>query len=491
MRGRRRSFTAFSLRKRVAWALIPPVLILLGVNAFWFYTGAIDAANRAYDRSLATSLKNIAESIHATGGHITVNIPYSALDIFEEGVQERVFYAIIGPQGDIITGYDDLPFHGLKGSGEEPKIVDTVFREQPIRLAALSKRLYDPELAGGDSVTVLFAETTEARTRLAFSLFIDSLRPQLLLLSAGLILVLLVLRSAFRPLLDLRDTIRQRKDEDLTPVSETNVPNELLPLVDAINYHMSRLDRLLQSRRRFLADAAHQIRTPLTVLGTQAEYGLRQNDAEEMRRTFGSMVDTIRSTRRMANQMLTLARAEPANGLIQDFSRLDFGELACDVTGELASLALKKNIDLSFEGGGEPAFVDGNPTMLREMVSNLVDNALRYTPENGHVMVQVQVAGNTVVLRVVDDGPGIHESERAKVFQRFYRVLGHGDSGGSGLGLPIVQEICLAHRGGIVLGDGLLGGLAGGLRVEVTLPAAEDVAVIEGGTETVLPLGPD
>ena len=145
-------------------------------------------------------------------------------------------------------------------------------------------------------------------------------------------------------LLDLRDTIRQRKDEDLTPVSETNVPNELLPLVDAINYHMSRLERLLQSRRRFLADAAHQIRTPLTVLGTQAEYGLRQNDPEEMRRTFGSMIDTIRGTRRMANQMLTLARAEPANGLIQEFSRLDFGELACDVTGELASLALQNSV---------------------------------------------------------------------------------------------------------------------------------------------------
>jgi len=473
MKPRRRSFSSFSLRKRVAWALIPPVLILLLVNAFWFYTGAIDAANRAYDRSLAASLKNIAESIHATGGHITVDIPYSALDIFEEGVQERVYYAIIGPDDKVITGYDDLPFDGLKGGGEEPKIVDTVFREQPIRLAALSKRLYDPELAGGDSVTVLFAETTEARTRLAFSLFLDSLRPQLLLLSAGLFLVLLVLRNAFSPLLQLRDTIRQRKDEDLTPVSATNVPNELLPLVDAINYHMSRLDRLLQARRRFLADAAHQIRTPLTVLGTQAEYGLRQDDPEEMHRTFGSLIDTIRSTRRMANQMLTLARAEPANGQIQEFSRLDFGELACDVAGELASLALKKSIDLSFEGLPDPAFVDGNPTMLREMVSNLIDNALRYTPDNGHVNVEVLVSGRSVMLRVADDGPGIPESEREKVFQRFYRILGRGDSGGSGLGLAIVRQICLAHGGRITLGERQAGS---GLTVEVILPLAAPAA---------------
>ena len=456
------------MRKRVAWGLILPIVILLPLNALWFYKGAIDAANRAYDRSLAASLKSITESIHATAGTITVDIPYSALDIFEAGVQERVYYSVIGPDGSLITGYDDLLAPGLVG-GEEPRIIDTTFREQPVRLAALSKRLYDPELAGGDTVKVLFAETTEARTRLAVSLFIDSLRPQLLLIGAGFVLVLIVVQNAFRPLLELRDTIRQRDGEDLTPVSASNVPNELLPLVEAINYHMGRLARLLRARRRFLADAAHQIRTPLTVLGTQAEYGQRQNDAEEMRRTFRSLVDTIRSTRRMTNQMLTLARAEPDNGLIQEFARLDFADLVCDIAGELASSALKKNIDLSFEDSSIPAYVDGNATMLREMISNLIDNALRYTPENGRVTVQVKVQGNTVVLRVVDDGPGIPEVERDKVFQRFYRILGRDDSGGSGLGLAIVREICWAHKGRIRLDEGLDGR---GVTVEVTLPFA-------------------
>ena len=460
---------AFSLRKRVAWGLILPVVILLPLNAFWFYTGAIDAANRAYDRSLTASLKNIVENIHATAGNITVDIPYSALDIFEEGVQERVYYSVIGPNGAAITGYDDLPFPRLKGDGEEPTIVNAIYREQPIRLAALAKRLYDPELAGGDTVTVLFAETTEARSRLAFSLFVDSLRPQLLLIVAGVFLVLIVVRNAFRPLLELRETISQRNEEDLTPVSARNVPNELLPLVDAINYHMARLGRLLQARRRFLADAAHQIRTPLTVLGTQAEYGQRLTEPEEMRRTFGSLIDTIRSTRRMANQMLTLARAEPANGLIQEFAPLDFAELVCDIAGELVSLALKKNIDLSFEGTSEPVFINGNATMLREMVSNLIDNALRYTPESGHVTVEVRGTGNSVVLRVVDDGPGIPEAERDKVFQRFYRILGRGDSGGSGLGLAIVREICWAHKGQIRLCEGSDGH---GLAAEVILPLA-------------------
>ncbi len=448
---------------------MPPLAIILLLNAIWAYTSAMDAANRAYDRSLTASLKSIAESIHATGGLISVDIPYSALDIFEAGVQERVYYAVIGSGNRRITGYDDLLPPSSKRSDETPFVVDMNYRQQPIRLASLTKRLYDPELDGGDTVTVLFAETTEARTRLAFSLFMESLRPQLLLIAAGLVLVVIVLRSAFRPLLDLRDSIRQRNDEDLIPVSPSNVPNELLPLIDAINYHMARLDRLLQARRRFLADAAHQIRTPLTVLGAQAEYGQRQSDPEEMRRTFSSLIDTIRSTRRMANQMLTLARAEPANGLIQEFARLDFAELVCDAAGELAMLAQKKNIDLSFEGSTEPVFIDGNATMLREMVSNLVDNALRYTQDNGHVTLDVGTADNSLVLRIVDDGPGIPEAEREKVFQRFYRILGHGDSDGSGLGLAIVREICWAHRGRITLGEGKDGH---GLAVEITLPTA-------------------
>lgn len=457
----------FSLRKRVAWGLIPPMVILLLLNAFWFYKGAMDAANRAYDRSLTASLKSIAESIHSTGGVITVDIPYSALEIFEEGVQERVYYAIIDSDGTRLTGYDDLPPPIQRDGVEDPVIVDTIYREQWIRLAALSKRMYDPELVGGDTVTVLFAETTEARTRLAFSLFLDSLRPQLFLIAVGLFLVIMVLRSAFRPLLDLRDTIRQRNEEELTPVSPSNVPNELLPLIDAINYHMARLERLLKARRRFLADAAHQIRTPLTVLGTQAEYGQRQNDPEEMRRTFRSLADTIRSTRRMANQMLTLARAEPASGLVHEFTRVDFAELVCEVAGELAALALRKNIDLSFEGPSVPAIVNGNATMLREMVSNVVDNALRHTPDNGHVSLGMAVTADAVVLRIVDDGPGIPEAEREKVFHRFYRILGHGDSGGSGLGLAIVREICLAHRGHVRLGEGKDGR---GLVAEITLP---------------------
>jgi two-component system sensor histidine kinase TctE len=300
-------------------------------------------------------------------------------------------------------------------------------------------------------------------------LFLDNLIWQILLVVVVIVILGFALSRTFRPLLSLRESIRQRGTEDLTPIAVTEVPSEVRPLIDAINGHMSRLAEMLQNRRNFLADAAHQIRTPLTVLGTQAEYGGRQSNPEEMRRTFESMLDSIRSTRHMANQMLILARAEPANGLIQERAPLDINELAHEIAGDFAVLALKKNIELAFEASASPLFLNGDATMLREMLSNVVDNALRYTLVNGHVTLSVVRMANRVVLRVTDDGPGIPLAEHDKVFQRFYRILGSGDSQGSGLGLCIAQEIAKAHDGTIHLGDTP----GGGLTVEIILPLQE------------------
>lgn len=448
--------------------MIPSLVLILLLTAVWSYRNAMSAANHAYDRSLTTAIRGIAENIHVSDGRILVNIPYSAMDLIDEGVQERIYYAIMGPDGATLTGYEDLALPpAIDPPGNIPLMVDSRFREHDVRMGVLAKRLYAPELRGGDTVTILFAETTEARTQLALRLFLDSLMWQILLIAVVIVLLTFALSRTFYPLLALRESIRQRGTEDLTPVPVTDVPTEVRPLIDAINSHMSRLAQMLQARRRFLADAAHQIRTPLAVLGTQAEYGGRQSDPEEMRRTFASMLNSIRGTRHMANQMLILARAEPANGLIQERATLDIAELARDVAGDFAALALQKSIELAFEEPDTALNMSGNATMLREMISNVVDNALRYTPAGGHVTLAVARARTRGVLRVTDDGPGIPVAERDKVFRRFYRILGSGDSEGSGLGLCIVQEICKAHGGTIHLGDGPGGR---GLTVEIILP---------------------
>ena len=461
---------AASLRLRIAGWLIPSLIALLLVTAVWSYKRAIDAANHAYDRSLTTAIKGIAESIHATNGRVSVDIPYSALDLVDEEVQERIFYAVLAADGTTLTGYEDLQLpNWFSPVKNEPTMVDTLFRQHPVRLAVVRKRLYDPELVGGDTVTILFAETTEARNHMALRLFYDSLRWQVVLIVGAMAVLMALLSSALRPLLELGDSVRQRRPDDLTPVPVKGVPSEARPLIDAINSHIARLTHMLEARRRFLADAAHQIRTPLAVLGTQAEYGERQRDPEEMRRTFSGMRESIRGTRHMANQMLTLARAEQSEHLLKERVEIDFSDLVREVAGDFALLAVKKGIDLALEGGERVLTVSGNPVMLRAAVSNVVDNALRYTPPSGHVTLRVAARDGWVCLRVCDDGPGIAPEERDNVLQRFYRVLGNQDSEGSGLGLCIVHEICLAHGGSIRLEDAPGGQ---GLSVEIALPAA-------------------
>lgn len=460
----------FSLRRRVIAWLLPPLAILVGVNAWLSYRGALEAVNRAYDRSLTASIKAVAEQTHSIAGRVHIDIPYSAFEMFEDKAQERVYYAVIDTQGDLLTGYPDLPLPSALNDSGEVLIVDARYRGEPIRLGAMSKRLYDPALAGGDAVYIVFAETTGSRTTLARDLFLDSLRRQLLLLGVGAVLIVLALGSAFRPLIELRDAIRKRGDEDLTPVPASNVPSEVGPLIDAINHHTERLSALLAARRRFLADAAHQIRTPLAVLTTQAEYGLRQTEPEEMLRTFASLLRSIRATRRLANQMLTMSRAEAVNGLMDERAPVDLTGMVKDVAMELVPLALNKGIDLAFEGPSTPVVVEGNAPMLREMVANLIDNAIRYSPDDAQVTAAVAVFGGEAVISVTDQGPGIPEAERENVFRRFYRILGQGDTDGSGLGLAIVREICWAHGGKVALRDGEEGR---GLCVEIELPVRQ------------------
>ncbi len=449
--------------------MLPPLLALLAINALLAYRGALDAANLAYDRALAASIKSISERIYAKGGEVVVDIPDSALEIFSEGAQERVFYAVIGPTGILLTGYPDLPVPQPATGDGILKTADDVFNGDSIRIGTMRKRLYDSTLRGDDTILVVVAETTETRTELAWSLFYDSLRRQLALVALGVLALLVGLAMAFRPLLQLRETIRSRSDEDLSPVSHEGVPSEIRPLVDAINHHMGRISAMVEARKRFLADAAHQIRTPLTVLGMQAEYGLRQDDPAEMRRSLESLSYSIGGARRLANQMLTLSRVEAVNGLIRERELLDLAALVRDVAMELSPLALGKKIDLAYEGPRDGLMVEGNGSMLHEMVANLLDNAIRYTPEGGHVTVATRREDDMAAIAVADNGPGVPLDEREKVFLRFYRGLDRGDAHGSGLGLAIVREICAAHDGSVVLDDGPGGR---GLAVTVRLPVA-------------------
>lgn len=451
--------------------MLPPLSFILLITAVWSYREAVGAAGEAYDRSLTMATRIVTDRLRVSGN---APIAFEPGDDLVDGLAlEDFFYAVFGPDGTLLAGEADLrPPPGVAPMPGVPVKVDAQFRNREIRMNLIETRLRAYEPTSDDTAatvaTLVLAETTEGRDRLTWRLFTGNLIRQFLLIAAVVAALLFALVHSLRPLFTLHESIRRRNTDDLTPLPTENVPTEMRPLVDAINHHLSQLAHLLKTRQRFLADAAHQIRTPLTVLQTQTEYGERQHDPEEMRRTFVGMLASIRSARHTANQMLVLANAgEMADAPDRERTVLNLAQLTRDVASDFAPLALQKRIEMAFETTVEPQRVEGSATMLREMIANLIDNALRYTPDGGRVTLTVAGAGIRAALYVTDDGPGIPVTERGKVFQRFYRILGSGDSQGSGLGLCIVQEICTAHGGTIELHDGPNGR---GLTVEIILP---------------------
>lgn len=452
----RNSLPAKSLKRGLAIWLTGVLSALLVIDAWFSYRDALAAANQAYDRSLSASLKGIAERIYATDSEVVVDIPYSALELFEAGSSDRVFYSVGHPQEGVITGYEALPLP-KRLQPNVPVFYDGIYKGQALRLGAMLKPLYRTEFP--KPVLVILGETTNSRQEMVHNLFFGEVGRKAFLVVVALVVALIATRQAVKPVERLGNAIRDRPDDDLTPIQADDLPREVVPLVDATNLHMNRIERMVEARRRFIADAAHQLRTPLAVLKTQAEYALRQTDIDEMRPAVSAFHKSLSSAIRLTNQLLALSRAEPVNGLAMPAQHVDLAAIVRDTVIELLPLAANKAIDLGYESPGDrPAMVTGQPLLLREMVSNLIDNALRYTPNGGQVTASVQHEGGSVLLRVRDNGPGIPESQRQNVFLRFYR-LESGDTQGSGLGLAIVREIVLAHAGRIGLDDAPGGGL--------------------------------
>jgi two-component system sensor histidine kinase TctE len=285
-----------------------------------------------------------------------------------------------------------------------------------------------------------------------------------LVLLAGLVTII-GLQRGLAPVLRLRDAVRERGRQRLDPLDPHMVQNELRPLVHALNDHMERVQNQMAAQRRFVSNAAHQLRTPLALISTQASVAARETDSARRDEALQALRSSTRQVTRLASQLLTLARAEPGSRRPRD-DTIDLADTARRVLENLAEEALRHNIDLGLEAGEMPVRIEGDGTMLREMLVNLVDNALRYTQPGGRVTVGIGREGDTALLWVEDNGPGIPEAERAQVFERFYRIMGT-EPEGSGLGLAIVREVVDGADGSVALGEAA----GGGLLVRVRLPA--------------------
>ncbi len=445
--------------------MLAPLLLLWPMSLALTYAVAQNIANRPYDRELGDKARTIARQIvveparDGGPGLVKLRLPEVAADVLRSDDTDRVYFHVVGARGEHVAGDRELFVPDDEPVIDEVRFRDGEIQSEPVRIAYLWIRG-----SGGRDETpplVQVGETLEKRSQLATEIIKGVIIPQFIILPVAVVLVWFALARGIRPLHELQQRIRRRKSQDLSPIEERDAPEEVAPLVRAINDLLARLDQSISTQKHFLADAAHQLKTPLAGLRMQAELAQREIDAgqQDPRALKRSLQQIARSSQRaahMVNQLLSMARAEDKEiALRKQEVRLD--RLAREAVHDFVPKAMDKRIDLGYEGpeGDAPAGrMIGQPLLIRELVRNLVDNALQYTPAGGEVTVRVMPDpfGQVVVLQVEDSGPGIPEAERDLVFQAFYRALGT-EVDGSGLGLAIVKEIALQHSASVTITD--------------------------------------
>jgi two-component system, OmpR family, sensor histidine kinase TctE len=421
-----------SIRRRLLAFLFPSLLMLVVGAAFVTYRVALQSANAAYDRALLDPMVDLAENIKtdADGAHLDLSIQSQQALLYDQS--DRLFFQIRAPGGDVIAGLRDLPVPSPIDPARK-SFFDAVYEQEPVRIAAMQT---------SSGYVVLVAETLNKRHRLIREILASVLIPTLLIALVSIGLALLGVARGLAPLERIRHELLDRSPQDLRPVDDRPVPAELTSVVGAFNRVLGRLRSATEMQQRFLANAAHQLRTPLAGLQMHLELLLRRELSPEVKEEVAMMHLAMTRASRLARQLLALAKAESANSDSLSLKEIDLREIAHSTAADWVHRAVERDIDLGFSL--QPALAVGDPVLLREMLNNLVDNALRYTPPGGVVTVRSGPSGDMQFLGVDDTGPGIPESARDRVFERFYRI-DETDGEGSGLGLAIVKEVVERH----------------------------------------------
>jgi two-component system sensor histidine kinase TctE len=456
-----------SLRHQLLVRLVVILVILSAVGAWVAYLTALYFGKAAYDRALFNSALALAGQVQNEQGATRVDLPQAALRMLEADEYDKVYYLVSRHDGEFIAGYKDLPQPVLPQSAPgKAYYFDATYKSDPIRIAAMY--VLPVGKPGARPVRIEVAETLLKRNLLANEILFGAILPQLLLIVFAWIAVRYTVIRGLAPLQALRQQIGDRSHRDLSPIAAEQIPLEVQPLLHAINDLLSRLSDVVAAQERFIAAAAHQLRTPIAGLKTQTELALRQTDPSEIRRILQQLLNGAERMSHLVNQLLSLARAEPLRGPHAGIFRIDLNRLARETTAQWVPPALSRNIDIGFQECPDAAVLQGNTALLTEMLGNLLDNAVRYTPSGGTVTVQVARDGDKLLLSVEDNGPGIPDEDRGHVFEPFYRILGT-DTDGCGLGLSIVREIVANHDAEIKLENGQNGA---GTKITVAFTAS-------------------
>jgi len=452
-----------SLRQVLLGWLFLPIVLLACVWAWSSYLVVLHFANKVYDWELTDSTLSLARQIKSLSPMHGIELPSEVSRMLEFDQYDRVYYSVSDSSGHLLAGNADLPLHIPKGSASLLDLHDDRIDGKPIRLAE-----YLLNSSGGE-LYVRVAETLNKRKNLANEVMFFMAISQLMFVLLLALLVWVGIGRTVAPFRRVRDAIQQRTPHDLKPIDDRDLPEEAHEQVNVINALMDRLGQVLELQKQFIANATHQLRTPVTVLRTQTELALKTSSPEELFKLIRSMERATARLSRLTNQLLNLARAEAGLQGLVEAGPVSIITVVEEVSAALAPAALAKAIDLHIQVPSVETLIKGDRSMLDEMVSNIVDNAILYTPAGGQIDIVVTNMGNRVKLVITDNGPGIPEAEREKVFQRFYR----GEKTlqeGSGLGLAIAHEIVVLHGGQISLFQGRG---RHGLEVNIDLPSLQ------------------
>ena len=466
-----------SLRRYLLLGILIPVICFVLVDSLILYRQTLSGINTAYDRTLLASAKSIGEQLDVVGdgalAKVSVRVPYAALEAFEADNRSRMFYRVTGFAGELVSGFDDIPVWHGKIADKPPyaalvDFYDDNVRGQSVRVAVLLQPVAG--IRGHGVAVIQVAETLELRESLTREIMLATLWRQVLLALIIAGVVVWVVERAVLPVRRISAEIAARAEGDLTAIDVSQAPRELLPLLRANNQLMERLAQVLAHQKRFVRDAAHQLRTPLAVLKVQNQSALR-GDMPAMQ-AMQEMALTLSRATALTNQMLSLAKVQQLRH--QTEAKVSaWDEIVRELALEFAPLIADKNIDFGIETS--PVAPIAHDWMLRELTRNLLHNAIKHTPGGGTLNVRLSTQFQAGVLCVADSGPGIGQELRSRLFQPFSKaaVGASGvasDDDGTGLGLAICYDITQALGGTISLDNRFDGMKLTGLNATVKLP---------------------
>lgn len=438
------------LFKWLLFLLLP--LIFISIIAGYFLANHF--TNQAYDKSLYRSALALAGQIDIETPKTQVDLPQIAKDLLEFDEDDNVYFRIVGPSGDLASSNLSLPLPNKYPKADKFFYYETSLDDEDLRVIIYAL----PNTQNHQkNIYILVGETQQKRIQMTDEIILSMLLPQLLIgLLVGALLFFGIKRGLM-PLEKLKTELMMRNSNNLSPVDHSAAPTELKPLLESFNDLLAKVANNIAKQQRFIADASHQLRTPLAGLKTQAELALREKNPAKIMHALSQINVASGNLSHLVNQLLSLTKAEPSGSVFLETERLNLSQLAQITTADWVVTALEKNVDLGFAAADKALFIQGNAVLLRELINNLIENAILYTGNGGNITVGIKQENAQVLLTVQDDGIGIAADQQALVFERFYRVLGTQQTG-CGLGLTIVQEIAERHQATVSIfskGEGL------------------------------------